>query len=91
MVSENVRELIGRKRTMQVLELLVSDGIMNYSEIEREVNSSSDTISEALKLLCEYGLAERVEQSSRNVQYRPTETGRKFVTAVESIETILRD
>jgi len=91
MVSEDVRDLIGRKRTMEVLELLVSSGGMNYSEIEDAVNSSSDTISEALKLLCQYGLVERIEQSSRNVRYRPTATGREFTEAVESIENILRD
>jgi len=89
MVSEDVRELIGRKRTMEVLELLISRGGMNYSEIEGRVNSSSDTISEALKLLCQYELAERTEESPRNVRYRPTETGREFVKAVESIEDVI--
>jgi len=89
MVSEDVRELIGRKRTMEVLELLISRGGMNYSEIEGQVNSSSDTISEALKLLCQYELAERTEESPRNVRYRPTETGREFVKAVESIEDVI--
>jgi len=91
MVSEDVRELIGRKRTMEALEHLISSGGMNYSEIEGQINSSSDTISEALKLLCQYELAERIEQSPRNVRYRPTETGREFAQAVESIEDILRD
>jgi len=76
---------------MEVLELLISSGGMNYSEIEGRVNSSSDTISEALKLLCQYELAERTEESPRNVRYRPTETGREFAQAVESIEDILRD
>ncbi len=91
MVSEDVRELIGRKRTMEVLELLISGGEMNYSEIEGQVNSSSDTVSEALKLLCQYNLTKRVEQSPRNVRYRPTETGREFAEAVNSIENILED
>jgi len=91
MVSEDVRELIGRKRTMEVLELLISGGEMNYSEIEDQVNSSSDTVSEALKLLCQYNLTKRVEQSPRNVRYRPTETGREFAEAVNSIENILED
>jgi len=91
MVSEDVRDLIGRKRTMEVLELLVSSGEMNYSEIENIVNSSSDTISETLKLLCQYNLVERIEQSPRNVRYRPTETGREFIEAVESIEDVLND
>ncbi len=91
MVSEEVREVIGRKRTMEILELLVSGGKMNYSEIEKTVNSSSDTISEALKLLCEHGLIRRVEQSPRNVQYEPTERGREFLTVVESIDKILNE
>jgi len=91
MVSEEVREVIGRKRTMEILELLVSGGKMNYSEIEKTVNSSSDTISEALKLLCEYGLIRRVEQSPRNVQYEPTERGGEFLTVVESIDKILNE
>jgi len=91
MVSEDVREIIGRKRTMEVLELLVSREEMNYSEIEDAVNSSSDTISESLKILCQQELAERIEQSPRNVRYRPTEIGREFTEAVESIENILKE
>ena len=91
MVSEDVRELIGRKRTMEILELLVTQESLNYSEIEGTVDSSSDTISEALKLLCKKDLAERVEQSPRNVQYRPTETGQGFVAALETNENILKE
>ena len=91
MVSEDVRDLIGRRRTLEVLELLIEHERLNYSDIESAIDSSSDTISNALKLLCKHNLAERREQSPRNVQYRPTETGREFIIAIEAAEDVLRD
>lgn len=91
MVSEDVRELIGRKRTIEILELLIASDNLNYSEIENEVASSSDTITDALELLCEHELAERVEQGPKNVKYNATETGREFHRAIEAIEDVLRE
>jgi len=89
MVSEDVRKIIGRKRTMEVLELLISSKSLHYSEIENSVDTSSDMITDALDLLCKHELVERIEENPRKVRYEPTETGRDFIQAVEKIEEIL--
>ena len=90
MVSEDVRKLIGRKRTMEVLELLISSKSLHYSEIENSVDTSSDMITDALDLLCKHELVERIEENPRKVRYEPTETGRDFIQAVEKIEDIVQ-
>ena len=89
MVSDAVRNLIGRKRTIEILELLVSSESLHYSEIENSVDTSSDMITDALNLLCKHALVERIEENPRNVRYEPTETGREFIRAVKKIEDIL--
>lgn len=91
MASEDVRDLIGRKRTLEILELLSEQGTLNYSEIEDTINSSSETISTALKLLVNHGLVQRNEQSPRNVQYEPTESGNEILDILEEIDRILSD
>ncbi len=91
MVSDTVRNLIGRKRTIEILELLILSESLHYSEIENSVDTSSDTISDALGLLCEHGLVERFEKNPKSVKYKPTETGREFVDAVKEVEAILKD
>ena len=91
MVSDDVRELIGRKRTIEILELLIASDKLNYSEIENEVASSSDTITDALELLCEHELVKRVEEGPKNVKYSATETGEKFFRATKAIEEVLRE
>ena len=91
MVSDAVRDLIGRKRTIEILELLISSESLHYSEIEKSVDTSSDMITDALDLLCKHELVERIEENPRNVKYRPTKTGRDFIQAVERIEAILKN
>ncbi|MFQ3476674.1 helix-turn-helix transcriptional regulator [Halonotius sp. F2-221B] len=89
MVSDAVRDLIGRKRTIEILELLISSESLHYSEIENSVDTSSDMITDTLDLLCKHELVERIEENPRRVKYKPTETGRDFIQAVEKIEEIL--
>lgn len=91
MVSDDVRELIGRRRTIEILELLIASDSLNYSEIESEISSSSDTITDALELLCKHGLAERIEKGPKNVKYSATATGREFNQAIEAVEGVLRE
>ena len=90
MVSDTVRNLIGRKRTIEILEHLISSESLHYSEIENSVDTSSDMITDALELLCKHELVERIEENPRNVRYEPTETGREFIQAVEKIEDIVQ-
>ncbi|MFC6975874.1 winged helix-turn-helix transcriptional regulator [Halomicroarcula sp. GCM10025709] len=89
MASDDVRRLFGRKRTIEVLQLLSDQGRLNYSEIETSIESSSDTISQSLALLGEYSLVERHERSSRDVQYKITQKGTDLLEALERIESVL--
>jgi DNA-binding HxlR family transcriptional regulator len=91
MVSDDVRELIGRKRTLEILELVATRGELHYSQIEASVDSSSDTISEALQLLSEHGLINRLEESARNVKYTITPAGEDLLAAMQDIEAILEE
>lgn len=89
MVSDDVRTLVGRKHTIEILNLLIKYNRIRYSEIENRVDTSSDMVSESLELLCEQGLAERIEESPKNVSYTDTERGREFIDAVEAVEATL--
>jgi DNA-binding HxlR family transcriptional regulator len=50
MGSDGVREILGRKRTLEILDYLSGGTVRNYSEIEEELETSTDTISESLYL-----------------------------------------
>lgn len=91
MVSDDVRDLVGRKRTIEILTLLVTSGGLRYSEVENMVDTSSDVVIDVLELLCEHGLVERIEKNPKNVEYKATRTGREFVDAVKEVEAILND
>ena len=91
MVSDDVRDLVGRKRTIEILTLLVTSGGLRYSEVEDKVDTSSDMVIDVLELLCEHELVERIEENPKYVEYKATETGREFVDAVKEIEAILND
>ena len=91
MVSDDVRDLVGRKRTIEILTLLVTSGGLRYSEVENKVDTSSDMVIDVLELLCEHELVERIEENPKYVEYKATETGREFVDAVKEIEAILND
>ena len=86
-----MRDLVGRKRTIEILTLLVTSGGLRYSEVENKVDTSSDMVIDVLELLCEHELVERIEENPKYVEYKATETGREFVDAVKEIEAILND
>ncbi len=89
MAYEEVRELIGPKRTLEILDLLQRRGPLNYSNIEDEVPSSSDTISQRLTTLSEYDLIDRREKSVKNVQYAVTERGEEVLRQVQRLQTVI--
>ena len=91
MSSENVREVLGRKRTVEVLEVLSGGGFQNYSEIESAIDTSSVTVSESLELLGSYGLLNRTEESKKDVRYEITEAGEEFLQLVHQLETLLAE
>jgi len=92
MGSEGVREILGRKRTVEILEYLSGEGIRNYSEIENALDTSSDTLSDSLALLRNHGLVERDERSKKDVRYEITGKGEQFLEGVQRLkETLSKD
>lgn len=86
---EDLRRVIGPKRTLEILRLLSQEGTLNYSDIESKVETSSDVISTGLNTLVTYGLVERTEESQRNVRYTVTDRGNDFLEKIDEIDTIL--
>lgn len=86
---ENVREILRRKRTLEILELLSDVGERNFTQIESEIESSSETISSSLSLLEENGLVERREVSRKDVRYEITDSGAEFLDQVRAIQSLL--
>lgn len=88
---EAIRELGGRKRTLEILAVLEAEGPLNFSDIEREVNTSSDIITDRLTLLRDYGLVDRTERSQRDVRYTITEKGEDVLEVTRRLERLLKD
>lgn len=86
-----LREVIGKKRTLEILELLEAEETLNYTEIEERVPTSSDVVSDRLRLLTESGLIRRDEQTARDVRYEITETGEEFLKRLRAVESLLDD
>jgi DNA-binding HxlR family transcriptional regulator len=86
---EDLRRVIGPKRTLEILRLLSQEGTLNYSDIESKVETSSDVISTGLNTLVTYGLVERTEESQRNVRYTVTDRGNDFLEKIDEIDTFL--
>lgn len=88
---EDVRRVVGPKRTLEILSLLSRQGTLNYTDIEQEIDTSSDVVSSSLDTLVEYGLAKRMRESQRDVRYAITEKGRTFLQNVNEIDVLLAE
>jgi DNA-binding HxlR family transcriptional regulator len=86
---ERTTELIQRKWTLDILELLSEQGALNYTLIADEIPASSDTLSKHLDLVCERDLVERTEHSARNVRYEVTDRGEDVLRHIRILEDIL--
>ena len=91
MGSEGVREILGRKRTVEILDYLSGGEPSNYSDIEDALDTSSDTLSDSLDLLRNHGLVERDERSKKDVRYEITGKGERFLKGVRELEEILSE
>jgi len=91
MGSEGVREILGRKRTVEILEYLSGGEVRNYSDIEEAIDTSSVTVTESLALLRNHGLVERNEVSKKDVRYEITARGETFLEVVRQLENVLSD
>jgi len=86
---EDVRRVVGPKRTLEILSLLSRQGTLNYTDIEQEIDTSSDVVSGSLNTLVEYGLTKRMRESQRDVRYAITEKGRALLQNINEIDTLL--
>lgn len=87
----SVRAVLGPKWTLEILALLQDEGTLNYSDVEDQIDTSSDIVTGRLQTLREHSLVERVERSSRDVRYSITDNGRRVLDCVNEIDAILSD
>lgn len=86
---EDVRTVVGRKRTYEILNYLSSSDGENFTEITAEIDSSSDTIWQTLNILCEHELVERQERSAKDVRYLITPKGEQVLKQIIRLEETL--
>lgn len=86
---ETVLLVVGRERSLDILDLLAEEGTLNFSDIEAGVETSSEVVDRYLKLLTGYGLVERDKRSSRDVRYSITERGEEVLERVAELERLL--
>jgi DNA-binding HxlR family transcriptional regulator len=89
MGHEELRELIGKQRTLEILELLEANGTLNYTDVERQIPTSSDVVADRLATLVEYGLLTRDERSAKDIRYSITEKGKAILEQIRTLESIL--
>ena len=89
MGHEELRELIGKQRTLEILELLEANGTLNYTDVERQIPTSSDVVADRLSTLVEYGLLTRDERSAKDIRYSITEKGKAILEQIRTLESIL--
>ena len=88
---ERVTELFKRKRTIEILQLLEKNGELNFKKVDEGINSSSDTVSDTLKILVEYGLVERTQHNVNDVRYRLTENGKNALDRIRKLRNAVKD
>jgi len=86
---KEVTALFRRKRSVEILALLDEEHELNFSDIVSQVPSSSDTISNTLDILVEYGLIERDQRHTNDVRYKMTPAGKSVLDSIEDISAIL--
>jgi DNA-binding HxlR family transcriptional regulator len=89
MGAEDIEKVVGRKRTFEILDYLSTDQTRNFSEIEAEIDSSSDTVWQTLELLVDYGLIERQKRSEKDVRYLLTSDGEVVLGCLNELSEIL--
>lgn len=84
-----VRDVLGPKWALEILQQLDEQGPQRYTEIEGILDTSSDVVSKRLKGLDAYDLIEREEMSRRNVSYSITPLGRDVIGAADELRRLL--
>jgi DNA-binding HxlR family transcriptional regulator len=83
-----VVELTSRKWTRPIIEHLLADGPLRYSELAAGIDGISDKVlSDSLQDLEAYGLISRevIETRPVKVQYSLTETGAALESVIEAV------
>ncbi|WP_435319005.1 hypothetical protein [Haloarchaeobius sp. TZWSO28] len=90
MTFDAVVELAGKKRTLEVLHTIdeAADPI-RFSVIDESVETSSDIVSDRLKMLVGYNLLTRTEKNKRNVTYEMTSRGGAVLDYLREVESLL--
>lgn len=86
MEYEGMRKVVCSKWALEILEALLGDGPLNYSDLEAILDASSDTLTNRLELLESKGLIERRESSPKDVSYQITSEGERFLTDIQELE-----
>lgn len=86
-----VRDVLGPKWALELLRLLDDAGPLRYSEIESELDTSSDMVSNRLDELEAAGLIDREAETVRNVSYSISPIGRDVLGLVEELRRLLSD
>jgi DNA-binding HxlR family transcriptional regulator len=89
MTFEAVPEVLGKKRTLEVLCAVEEWGPARYSTIDEAVGTSSDVITDRLQILVGYGLLTRREKNERNVTYELTTRGDAVIEYLREVEVLL--
>ena len=86
---EAVQHVIRPKWSLEVLTLLAKEGPLNYGEVEARIETSSDIVTERLRLLVKYSLVKRDERSARDVRYSVTEKGTTVLDRIVDLDCLL--
>jgi len=85
-----VREVMGPKWSLEILRILSDEsGWMNYMDIESELQTSSDVVSDCLSRLIEYDLVEKKRRSQRDVRYSINQRGEEVLRHANEIYSIV--
>ena len=81
---------MGPKWSLEILRILSDEsGWMNYMDIESELQTSSDVVSDCLSRLIEYDLVEKKRRSQRDVRYSINQRGEEVLRHANEIYSIV--
>ena len=86
---EDVRSVVGPKWSLAILAFLSEESPQNFSAIETRFNTSSDVITERLRLLVAYDLVDRTEHTRRDVRYGITDRGDRILELITDLHQLL--
>lgn len=90
-MSDDIRDVLCPKWSLDILRLLSEDSPRNYSRIEAEFDTSSDVIVERLQSLVDAGLLDRDERSAKDVRYSVTAKGKELVQHLADIDALFHE